>query len=34
LIAKNYFPVESKILCIHTGGLQGNNSLPKDELIY
>ncbi|MGN6603293.1 MAG: 1-aminocyclopropane-1-carboxylate deaminase/D-cysteine desulfhydrase [Ginsengibacter sp.] len=34
LIAKNYFPVGSKILCIHTGGLQGNNSLPKNELVY
>ncbi|HEV2832585.1 MAG TPA: 1-aminocyclopropane-1-carboxylate deaminase [Hanamia sp.] len=28
LIKKNYFPHNSKILCIHTGGLQGNKSLP------
>lgn len=27
LIQKNYFPEGSKILCIHTGGLQGNSSL-------
>ena len=27
LIQKNYLPKNSKILCIHTGGLQGNNSL-------
>lgn len=30
LIQKNYFPDNSKILCIHTGGLQGNNSLAND----
>jgi 1-aminocyclopropane-1-carboxylate deaminase/D-cysteine desulfhydrase-like pyridoxal-dependent ACC family enzyme len=30
LIQKNYFPDNSKILCIHTGGLQGNNSLAID----
>jgi 1-aminocyclopropane-1-carboxylate deaminase len=30
LIQKNYFPENSKILCIHTGGLQGNNSLAID----
>ena len=30
LIQKNYFPHNSKILCIHTGGLQGNNSLATD----
>lgn len=30
LIRKNYFPNNSKILCIHTGGLQGNNSLASD----
>ena len=34
IISKNYFPKGSKILCIHTGGLQGNNSLPKNTLIY
>ena len=27
LIEKNYFAANSKILCIHTGGLQGNSSL-------
>jgi len=27
LIAKNNFPINSKILCIHTGGVQGNCSL-------
>ena len=27
LVQKNYFPEGSKILCIHTGGLQGNQSL-------
>lgn len=34
LINKKYFPKGSQILCIHTGGLQGNNSLPEDALIY
>jgi 1-aminocyclopropane-1-carboxylate deaminase len=34
LIQKNYFPAGSKILCIHTGGLQGNNSLPKGVLNF
>ena len=28
LVKKNHFNEGSKILCIHTGGLQGNNSLP------
>lgn len=28
-----YFPVEAKILCIHTGGLQGNSSV-AEKLIY
>ena len=27
LLSKNYFPPDSNILCIHTGGLQGNSSL-------
>jgi 1-aminocyclopropane-1-carboxylate deaminase len=26
LIEKNYFPKDAHILCIHTGGLQGNSS--------
>lgn len=34
LVNKNYFTPGSKILCIHTGGLQGNNSLPEGQLIY
>lgn len=34
LINKNYFPEGSAILCIHTGGLQGNNSLPHGTLNF
>lgn len=34
LINKNYFPAGSKILCIHTGGLQGNLSLPAGTLNF
>lgn len=34
LIEKNYFPPGSRILCIHTGGLQGNQSLPKGTLVF
>ncbi len=34
LIQKKYFPPDSKILCIHTGGLQGNNSLPLGMLKF
>ncbi|MEO6818487.1 MAG: pyridoxal-phosphate dependent enzyme [Ginsengibacter sp.] len=34
LLSKNYFPNGSKILCIHTGGLQGNRSLSNGALIY
>ncbi|HEY8690792.1 MAG TPA: pyridoxal-phosphate dependent enzyme [Chitinophagaceae bacterium] len=34
LIKKNHFPAESKILCIHTGGLQGNFSLPSGILNF
>lgn len=34
LINKDYFPPGSKILCIHTGGLQGNLSLPKELLLF
>lgn len=33
LVQKKYFAAGSKILCIHTGGLQGNNSLPKGLLV-
>ena len=34
LIKKNYFPAGSKILCVHTGGLQGNFSLPPGTLNF
>jgi 1-aminocyclopropane-1-carboxylate deaminase/D-cysteine desulfhydrase-like pyridoxal-dependent ACC family enzyme len=34
LIHKDSFPPESKILIIHSGGLQGNASLPKGTLIF
>ena len=34
LIRNNYFPRLAKILCIHTGGLQGNLSLPAGTLSF
>lgn len=34
LINKNHFPPGSKIVCIHTGGLQGNLSLPNGTLTF
>ena len=34
LIGSNYFPLDSKILVIHSGGLQGNRSLKKGTLIF
>ncbi len=34
LINKKYFERDSKILCIHTGGLQGNDSLAEGKLIF
>jgi len=34
LIKNNYFPAGSKLLLIHSGGLQGNSSLSKGTLIY
>lgn len=34
LIHKKFFPADSKILCLHTGGLQGNLSLPAGTLIF
>ncbi len=34
LIKMNYFPKSSRLLCIHSGGLQGNLSLPKGTLIF
>ena len=30
----NYFPSGSRLLVIHSGGLQGNRSLPKQTLIF
>ncbi len=33
-IKKDFFSKGSKIVCIHTGGLQGNNSLPPGTLDY
>jgi 1-aminocyclopropane-1-carboxylate deaminase len=33
-IEMGYFDKDSNILCIHTGGLQGNNSLPSGTLIF
>jgi 1-aminocyclopropane-1-carboxylate deaminase len=33
-IENNYFKSGSSIICVHTGGLQGNNSLPKNSLIF
>lgn len=34
LINKNFFPAGSNILCLHTGGLQGNLSLTPGTLIF
>lgn len=34
LIKKDHFPPNSKVLMIHSGGLQGNNSLQKGSLIF
>lgn len=34
LANKNFFPAESKVLLLHTGGLQGNRSLKKGTLIF
>ena len=34
LIRNNYFSEHSKVLCIHTGGLQGNLSLPPRTLNF
>lgn len=34
LIGKNYFPPHSRLLLIHSGGLQGNISLPDGTLIF
>jgi 1-aminocyclopropane-1-carboxylate deaminase/D-cysteine desulfhydrase-like pyridoxal-dependent ACC family enzyme len=34
LVKKNYFPNGSRLLLIHSGGLQGNRSLPLDTLVF
>jgi 1-aminocyclopropane-1-carboxylate deaminase len=34
LVKKDYFSAGSRILVIHSGGLQGNRSLPKGKLIF
>ena len=34
LLEENYFAPGSNIMCIHTGGLQGNNSLPNGTLNF
>ncbi|WP_276501555.1 1-aminocyclopropane-1-carboxylate deaminase/D-cysteine desulfhydrase [Terrimonas pollutisoli] len=34
LVEKNYFPPGSKILVIHSGGLQGNDSLKEGTLLF
>jgi 1-aminocyclopropane-1-carboxylate deaminase len=34
LIKQSYFPEGSRLLLIHSGGLQGNNSLTKGTLIF
>ncbi len=33
-IKSDYFNKESNILCLHTGGLQGNDSLPTGTLLF
>ena len=33
-IESNFFPIGSKIVCLHTGGIQGNLSLPKGSLVF
>lgn len=34
LLQKNYFPKKSNLLIIHSGGLQGNSSLPLGQLLF
>ncbi|MFI5128691.1 MAG: 1-aminocyclopropane-1-carboxylate deaminase/D-cysteine desulfhydrase [Chitinophagales bacterium] len=34
LVNNDFFPYKSKLLLVHSGGLQGNISLPKGTLIY
>jgi 1-aminocyclopropane-1-carboxylate deaminase/D-cysteine desulfhydrase-like pyridoxal-dependent ACC family enzyme len=33
-IKNDYFPEGSRIICLHTGGLQGNKSLPEGALVF
>ena len=33
-LEKNLFPKGSRLVCLHTGGLQGNLSLPTNALIF
>jgi 1-aminocyclopropane-1-carboxylate deaminase len=33
-LKQGYFSAGSRILCLHTGGLQGNNSLPVGTLLF
>ena len=33
-IKNNYFEKGSEIICLHTGGLQGNKSLPLNSLLF
>jgi len=33
-IRNNYFEPGSKIICLHTGGLQGNKSLPLNTILF
>ena len=34
LVRQGFFPKGSRILVVHSGGLQGNDSLPKGTLIF
>ena len=34
MVKQDFFPHGSKVLLIHTGGLQGNQSLPEGTLIF
>lgn len=34
LTETGYFPAGSRLLLIHSGGLQGNRSLPQEQLVY
>jgi 1-aminocyclopropane-1-carboxylate deaminase len=33
-IKAGYFAGGSRIVCLHTGGLQGNDSLPASTLVF